>query len=153
MISSVIIGLEEEIETLLERYKNYTLISPLSGIVLDIIADISEIDTNGTFVHISDTSSYVAIIPLQLNVLKFVSPQQEVEFELLGSNSTLHGRILKLGNVVSIIENDQIIIATAIIDAQNEELIPGTMAKCKIICEPVTLLEYLSRAINIVINR
>ena len=59
---------------------------------------------------------------------------------------------MKLSNTVGVIRNDQILIATASVESQNKKLIPGVMVKGKIICEPLTLFEYIYKAINIVIN-
>ena len=69
MISSQITSLEEEIDTLLERSENYTLTSPLSGVVF-------ETSPGDTLVSIGDTSSYTVIIPLKLKNRNYVNPQQ-----------------------------------------------------------------------------
>ena len=59
MISARIDGIKKEIDTLLSRHENYTLTSPLSGIVFDTFS-------GDTLVTIGDTSHYIALIPLKI---------------------------------------------------------------------------------------
>ncbi|MFC1528923.1 HlyD family secretion protein, partial [Candidatus Latescibacterota bacterium] len=156
MISSHITALEHEIETLLDRKENYTITSPITGMVLDTsVMDTAVLDANAreNLVNISDISTYIVIIPMQLRVIEHVFTGQQVEFEIQGIRSPNKGIIARLGNVVRIMRDEQVIIATASLEGNGEPLLPGTVARCSIICEPITLYEYLFRAITAVFNR
>ena len=142
MISTQITSLEEEIDTLLERSENYTLISPLSGVVF-------ETSLGDTLVTIGDTSSYTVIIPLKLKSRNYVNLQQKVKYKIEGINTSFYGEILKLGNVAHILLNgEQVLLAIASLDAQSKDLLIGTMVKCSIVCEPLTPREHLVRSVT-----
>ena len=111
--------------------------------VLDTMSD-------STIVNIADLSAYVAILPLRLQIREFVREQQSVEFEVQGRKKPYHGKIEKLGNVISFHGIDQVVIAKASIETDDNSLLPGTVAMGRIICEPVTLYEYFLRALNII---
>ncbi|MFC1694262.1 HlyD family secretion protein [Candidatus Latescibacterota bacterium] len=143
IISARITSLEEEIDTLLERLEAFILISPLSGMVLDTMSD-------STIVNIADLSAYIAILPLKLQIREFVRDQQSVEFEFQGRKKPYRGKIEKLGNVISFHGSDQVVIAKASIETDDNSLLPGAITMCRIVCEPITLYEYLLRALNII---
>ena len=149
MISTSITGMEREIDSLLGRLKDYTLVSPLSGIVLDTYSD----STLTTLIRIGDLSAYAVLIPLNLKIRNYVSRQQEMEFNIDGIQDTFKGKILKLSNVVQIVNGEQTVIATAIVETSSKDLLPGIMAKCKIVCEPLTLKEYVYRTFNVAFKR
>lgn len=140
MISSIISGLEEEINTLRSRFDEYTILSPLSGIVLSIT-------NSDTLLNIGDISSFAVKIPLKLSNRYHVD-QQEVECTVEGINTPLCGRISQIGNVVQLFNGEQFLLATAGIEPQNSALLPGTFTRCRIVCEPVELREYIIRIIN-----
>jgi len=140
MISSQITSLEKEIDTLLNRLDNYTLTSPLSGVVFETIP-------GDTLVDIGDTSPYTVIIPLKLKSRNYVSLQQKVKYTIEGIHTSFYGEILKLGNVVHILNGEQVLLATASLNAQNKDILNGTMTRCSIVCEPLTPREYLVRSV------
>lgn len=141
MISSQITSLEEEIDTLLERSENYTLTSPLSGVVF-------ETTPGDTLVNIGDTSSYTVIIPLKLKSRNYVNLQQKVKYNIEGINTSLSGNILKLGNVVHILNGEQVLLATASLNAESKNLLNGIITRCSIVCEPLTLREHFVRSVT-----
>ena len=141
MISLQITSLEEEIDTLLERSENYTLTSPLSGVVF-------ETSLGDTLVTIGDTSSYTVIIPLKLKSRNYVNLQQKVKYTIEGINTLFSGKILKLGNVAHILNGEQVLLVTASLDAQSKDLLNGAMTRCSIVCEPLTPREHLVRSVT-----
>ncbi len=143
MISAQIDGLENEINTLLERSEDFTLTSPLSGIVLD--------STSGdTLVVIGDTSAYTVVIPLKLEVRSQVTLDQEVTCTIDGITTPYHGRISHIGNVAHILNGQQVILAKARLELKGNDIITGTFARCAIKCEPVTIRQYIVKSINTV---
>ena len=142
VISSQITSLEKEIDTLLERSENYTLTSPLSGVF--------ETTPGDTLVNIGDISSYAVIIPLKLKNRNYVNLQQKVKYTIEGINNSFYGEILKLGNVVHILNGEQVLLVTASLDAQSKDLLIGTVVKCSIVCEPLTPREHLVRSVTTV---
>ena len=146
MISSGIDALENMIDVVTDRLEDYTLKSPLSGIVLDASFD-------SILVKIGDISRNVVIIPIPLKMKKHISFQQDVEVKMLGSEDSHRARIVKLGNAVQIINGEQYFIATSLLESNGENILAGTISRCSIICEPVTLSEYLTRTIHTLLNR
>ena len=140
MVSSRITSLEEEIDTLLERNEKYTLTSPLSGVVF-------ETTPGDTLVNIGDTSSYIVIIPVKLKSRNLINPVQKVKYTIEGFSDSFYGEILQLGNVVHILNGEQVLLVTASLIVQNQNLSKGTMTRCSIVCEPVTPRETLLRSV------
>ncbi|HUT62477.1 MAG TPA: hypothetical protein VMZ04_00835 [Anaerolineae bacterium] len=52
-----------------------------------------------------------------------------------------------MGNVVHILNGEQVLLATASLNAQNKDILNGTMTRCSIVCEPLTPREYLVRSV------
>ena len=134
-------ALEKNIKALLALVNDYTLTSPISGIVF-------ETSSADTLVDIGDVTEVSVIIPIKLVNRQYINPNQDVECKIIGSNDIFHGKILKLGNIVHVVNGEQVIIVTASIKTENRELLPGTIMQCIIICEPVTSREYLKRLVN-----
>jgi hypothetical protein len=145
MIASQIENLEEEIGVLRVRLDKYVLISPLSGMVFETLP-------GDTLINIGDISSYTVIIPLKLKSSACVGLQQQVKFSIEGSNSAFDGKITKLGNVVHILNGEQVILATAHLDTQSNNILNGSLIRCSIICDQLTLREHIIRSVVTVIK-
>ena len=146
MIFSRIDVLEKRIDVVNDRLEDYTIKSPISGVVLDGSFD-------GILIKIGDISRNVVIIPIPLKMKKHISFQQDVEVKMFGSKKNHHARIVKLGNAVQIMNGEQYFIATSLLESSGENILAGTISRCSIICEPVTLSEYFTRSINTLFNR
>jgi len=146
LIISRISGIERDIAALTERLSRFTITSPFPGTVLDT-------STDGSVVTIGDMSQLCVIMPIKLKNRSYIKKDQPVEFTIEGVGETLHGSIRSLGNVVRITRAEQTLMATAILDGNGHGLLAGTITKCDILLEPVTLLEYCTRTINTVFNR
>ena len=141
LVHSQIAAIETEIASLHERLERYTIISPLSGIALDSLSD-------DIILEIGDTTHFVIDIPLKLNIHDYIHIGQEVKFRFAGLKSTLYGNICKIGNVAQFKRDEQFFLAVAQINDDNTSLLPGTIARCLLVCAPVTPLEYFYKSIS-----
>ncbi len=146
MISSQINAIEKDIDALSKKYKQYTITSPISGTVF-------EISSADTLLIIGDTTSYLVIMPLQVKNRKYINNQQDIKVTVEGLGIPLHGRIVKRGNVVHVLNGNQVFIAIARLSTDNHDLLPGMFTKCSIICEPLRPREYLIRKVKSLFGR
>ena len=146
MISSQINAFEKDIDALSNKYKQYTITSPLSGTVF-------EISSADTLLIIGDTTSYLVMMPLQVKNRKYISSRQDVKVDIEGLDMSLYGRIVKCGNVVHVLRGNQVFIAIARLSTVNSDLLPGMFGKCSVICEPLRPREYLMRQVKSLFGR
>jgi len=146
MISSQINAFEKDIDALSNKYKQYNITSPLSGTVF-------EISSGDTLLIIGDTSSYLVTIPLQVKNRKYISNRQDVKVDIEGLGIPLYGRIVKRGNVVHVLNGNQVFIAIARLSTDNHDLLPGMFGKCSVICEPLRPREYIIRQVKSLFGR
>jgi multidrug efflux pump subunit AcrA (membrane-fusion protein) len=132
-------NIEKEIETLHATYEDYTILSPLSGIVF-------ESTLGDTLVKIGDTTSYAVVIPLEITSIASVYTGQKIEFLVDRLDETFEGEIIRMGNTVHMMNGQQVILVTASLRADNKVLLSGLMVRCSIICEPMTLRKHIRRS-------
>ena len=146
MISTQIANLEHEIDTLLDRLKDYTITCPITGLSFETFSA-------DTLIVIGDVSRYAVKIPINLRIRDHVNQHQKVDFEIQGYNNLFHGSIQKIGNVATILRDEQVFVVTASMETNGQDPLAFTITRCSVICEPITLYEYLFRSINSVFNR
>ncbi|MFC1551936.1 HlyD family secretion protein [Candidatus Latescibacterota bacterium] len=139
LISLGISNLGDELDTLQDIYKDYTITSPISGLVF-------ESTLGDTLVKIGDISSYSVIIPLEINSMDNVYPGQKIEYMIDRVDETFEGEIVRMGNVIHVMNGQQVILVTANLDYSEKVLLNGLMVRLSIICEPMTLREHILRS-------
>ena len=139
MITLGISNLEDEIKSLQHTYEEYTIISPFSGVVF-------ESSLGDTLAEIGDISSYSVIIPLEIKSMENVTPGQKIEYYIDNVKATFEGEIVRIGNVIHILNGQQVILVTANLDYSEKVLLNGLMVRLSIICEPMTLREHVRRS-------
>jgi hypothetical protein len=139
MISQGIDNLEKEIEALLDTYEDYTITSPLSGVIF-------ESTLGDTLVKIGDISSYSVVIPLGINSMGNVHPGQKIEYMIDRVEETFEGTIERMGNVIHLLNGQQVILVNANLEYSDKVLLNGLLVRCSIICEPMTLREHVRRS-------
>ena len=154
MISSQITSLGNMIDTLLEQYNDYTLLSPISGRVLDPVSgNVLDPAIDPPIVKVGDISSYSVIIPIQLKIRKYIELRQKIEIRMADSKISHYAEIIKIGNTVHIMIGDQYVMVIGQLNPNGEDILTGTITRCSVVCDPITLREYFFRKVNTLFNR
>lgn len=145
LFHSRIEALEQEIAILCERMRLFSIISPLAG-------KVSRCYSSDTLLIVSDVSEYVALIPVKLSDCSYVSQAQRVSIGNDGSAIASDGKLLALDNEIHFLNKGQIRMATALLTEPSDDLFSGMVTQCKILCEPVTMREYVLRYLCFIIG-
>jgi hypothetical protein len=146
MIRAEIASIGNWIEALEERRERYTITSPLRGTVFRLAA-------GDTLVALGDDSAYLLTMPVRLRELPRIDRDRPVRVRIRGLNVLLDGRLAGTGNVVGIVQGEQVAAVTAIIRPDSVKLYPGLVADCTIPCKPMSIRERMGRALGAMFAR
>ncbi|MEA3445125.1 MAG: hypothetical protein U9R19_10420 [Bacteroidota bacterium] len=141
LIMAKINSLDQQIQYLENRQLNYSIVSPISGMI-----DYNE--NNSALISISNTKKHIISAPIKVSYRKYIRTTTEMELSISGLDSIFKTRKIKAENSIGIVNNKQVIMLRASIDVNPGLLTPGMIMECKVNCEPITLLEYLKRSVN-----
>lgn len=133
LVSSNITALKDEIAALRSRAATHTIVSPLTGLV-------TRSTTPEVLLTVSDTSRYVAMIPVRLADIARVASIPEAEVTFRGFTTPLHGRIAAMDHQVTAIGLERVVMATAVLDRSRVPLVVGLPLRCDITCPPMTAM-------------
>ena len=133
-----IASLENEIEAIKRRATTYTLTAPISGTIARGVS-------TDTLLTISDTTELLALIPVKTSDYSRVANTPEARITLRGLARPAHGKIIAMDRETQVVQGHTVVIATALLAGNSQDLMPGMLSKCRIACRPVTAREYLKR--------
>ena len=134
-------GYEREIQSYEKLRDQYFIISPISG-----IASFNS-GLNG-LITISDTSEYILKIPVKVNDVQYLDKITGIKFSMPGYSDKLDASFLDIDESVSLLSNEQLVMAKASISGGQLNLIPGMAVQCSVVCDKITLIKYLQRRIK-----
>lgn len=148
LIMAKIKALEDQIDKIKDRLSYFTLISPVSGMVVLN----KGLDNTELLINIVDTSAYAVIIPVELTERSYLKTNDKVEVKLRNSSQKPEGQIINIDNVVQVVDGRQSFFVTAKI-RNHESLVPGIFSEIKIKSSEVTPLEYTKRMLGFIMSR
>jgi hypothetical protein len=149
LIMAKIKALESQIDQIRKRLENFTLVSPLTGM---LVKDISTLSPE-TLVKVADTTSYTMLLPVELYEKQFINKNSRVELKIKGSLRKPQGKIIRIDNSAQILNGKQAIFTGALFENLEIGLTPGAYTEAVIHCPPVTPLEYLGRIAGFIISK
>lgn len=133
---------EREIELHETLKSQYYIVPPIGGIL--------NYNTSGTgILSISDTSSYILKIPVKVMNIQYLQGIEGIKFSVPGYSEMLDASFIDLDETVNLLPDQQMVIAKALISGGKFKLYPGMAVHCKVICDEITLFQYLKRGINL----
>lgn len=136
LIKAKIANLEAQLKQTMARLAYFTFVTPFSGMVLNKHVP----DTGQCVVSVADISQMIGIVPVQL---------KERSYLKIGDNVNCYkwqGQIINMDNSISIIDRKQAFYIT-VLWKYNEKILPGSLHPVKIVCDKISLYEYLTRAL------
>ena len=141
LIRSRINGLENEIDILYDKFSQFILTSPLSGIINRSLS-------RDTLLVISDTTEYLVVIPVELEKIDYIKSGQEVNVKFDHFNTELSGEIFSIDNKVRYNQGNQYFLVFAEITDQVKIPLQDLRVECTIACEKMPPRDHLFRFIN-----
>ena len=133
---------EKEIERLEAQEAQYTITTPVSGIL-------SYNTETGGIVKVSDFTRLLLKIPVAYQHSSYLGSLHSVKFSTPDNKITVNAEFKGFDENISLIQNQQFVIARAITTESTPGIYPGMIVKCRIYCDKVMLLEYLKRNFSV----
>jgi hypothetical protein len=137
-INSQIQSLQKQIDILQKRFKNYTLISQVTGIANPILG-------NDTLLIVSDTSEFVVLIPVKWEERNYLSQNQTIYLKTPDSSVTQDATLVRIDKSIHPLNGGQVFFVTAYFDSPKIDFLSGLMVQCSIQCNPIRPVDYLER--------
>lgn len=135
LAESRIAALKEEISAIRSRAASYTIRAPIEG-------TISSTANGDMLLSIAPPSQYVALIAIRSSDYARVATAPNARVTIAGYSRPVRGRLLALGHDVQDRYGQKVVMATASLESPPDDLLPGSIARCKIECTPLTALDY-----------
>ena len=142
LIKTKIESLEKEIANLQLRKLSYTILSPMSG-------KVSLNNLPEELISICEPNKYILVAPVQVYNRQYLNDSTKITFNLPNFEKPISLSISQINDFVGIINNQQTILTKTIFETKKNSVSQGMIIHCKIICAPVTILEYIKRATKI----
>ena len=134
---------EKEIERLEIQRKQYTITSPVSGILNH------GVDSAGGILRVRDITRLLLKIPVAYQHSSYLDKLHKVTFSTPDNKITVNATFKGFDENVSLIQNQQFVIARAVTTEPTPGIYPGMVVKCRIYCDKVRILEYLKRNFSV----
>jgi multidrug efflux pump subunit AcrA (membrane-fusion protein) len=143
MSEQLIKSYEKEIERLEIQKKQYTIISPISGVLN------YDLDSIGGILKVRDISQLLLKIPVAYQQSIYLDELHKVTFSTPDNKLTVNAEFKGFDENVSQIQGHQFVIAKAVTKESSPGIYPGMVVTCRIYCDKVRILEYLKRNFSV----
>ena len=130
----------KEISRLEEQQSQYTIVTPFGGL-LTYDPDVAM----GGILKVCDKEGLVLKIPVPYQQASYLNRLHAVEFSTPDNKIKLNASFKGFEENISLIQNQQFVIAKAVTAKSADAIYPGMVVRCRIYCDKVSLLEYLKR--------
>ncbi|MBN1339920.1 MAG: hypothetical protein JXA03_11390 [Bacteroidales bacterium] len=133
---------EREIIKLEQQREHYHIISPLAGRV-------TFNNETDMIMKVTDTSGYILVIPVLVRNITYLDDLSEIKFSIPGYKVSVAAEFLGMAGSVNMVSNQQSVLAKALIMERINGVHQGMLVPCKVVCDRITLFEYLKRGFRI----
>ena len=145
LIRSQIASLEKELSVMQKRHNSFTITSPVDGII-------NRKTNSDTLIIVSDNSEYVVMCPVKVNDRKYLKTSTPIEIHSLGNKQNVTAKIYEIDKSVKVVNGLQVFIITASILGETDQLYPSLIVDCYIDTGDLSLLEYIERIWQRMVN-
>lgn len=138
----IISSYDKEITRLETQKAQYTIVTPISG----ILGYNTEI---GGIIKVSDISRLLLKIPVAYQHSSYLNNLYKVTFSTPDNKITVNATFKGVDESVNLIQSQQFVIARAVTTESTPGIYPGMIVQCRIYCDKVRLLEYLKRKFSV----
>jgi hypothetical protein len=135
LVEANIAALKDEINAIHATAASYTIKAPIAGTIASTFS-------GDTLLTITATSPFVALIPIRWNDYWRVANLKSPQVTIVGFSRAVRGRVVALNREVESLYGERVVMATALLDSPPEDLLPGSLVRCRVDCNPLTAVEY-----------
>jgi hypothetical protein len=135
LAESNVAALKNEISAINSRAATFTLRTPINGVVVPTAS-------GDTLLTIASTSACVAMVPIRWIDYPRVSAMKEPRITIAGYPTTVGGKVIAINREMQNFYGQPVVMATAILDSQPGDLLPGSLVRCNVAAAPLTPFEY-----------
>jgi prefoldin subunit 5 len=152
-IKATIESLENQIEQIREFMNEFTITSPINGLIskkqgrdIDAIYE--------TVFRVTDSERYILIVPVDVYNLPFIDIGHKIYFSSALDNKVIESVIINIDNSVQMLNGRQNIYITALLEPGEAvySLYPNMLVDVTIPSDKITIRQYLARLVNEVYN-
>ena len=97
----------------------------------------------------SDTARFMLKIPVKVDNVQFLDKLTGIRFSIPGYKEEIEASFANLDESVSLLSEQQLVMAKAIISGGQVKLYPGMAVQCEVICDRITIFDFLKRNIQL----
>ena len=135
LVETNIAALKDEIRAVTSRASSYTIRAPIAG-------SVSSATSGSGLLTISAESPYVALVAVRGSDYARVAGTPSARVTISGFSRPVRGRVLALNHEVQSRYGQSVVMATAQLDPSPADLLPGSLARCRIDCTPLPIMEF-----------
>lgn len=140
LLDSKIIALTNELESLKKRSKNFVVISPING-------KVNRSFSSDTILSIINLDKIVMNVPLKIAYRNSLKEGNSISFRFKNYRDAFQAQVLSLSNEVKMLNNEQVIVATILINNSSKQLLPGMITQGTIKLGAISIWDYFTNYI------
>jgi len=140
LLESKITALTNEWDALKKRAQNFVVISPINGII-------NRSFSSDTILSVINIDKVVMNVPLKIAYMNTLKEGETVSVKFENSSEDFRGQILSLSNEVKMLNREQVIVATILINNSGKQLLPGMVTQGNIRLGSISIWNYLTNYI------
>jgi len=137
LLESKVTALTKELESLKKRSKNFSVISPINGII-------NRSFSSDTILSIINFDKVVINVPLKIAYRNTLHEGEAIDVKFENYSSAFQGRLLSLSKEVKMLNFEQVIVAAILINNSEKQLLPGMITQGTIRLGKISIWEYLT---------
>lgn len=140
LLESKVIALSRDLETLKKRSKNFVVVSPING-------NVNRSFSPDTILSVINLDKVVMNVPLKTAYRNNLKEGEFINVKFEKYTETFRARVISLSNEVSLLNNEQVIVAAILINNSGKQLLPGMVIPGTIKMGTIKIWDYLTRYI------
>jgi len=140
LLDSKIIALTNELESLKKRSKNFVVISPISG-------KVNRSFSSDTILSIINLDKIVMNVPLKIAYRNSLKEGNSISVRFINYPDAFQAQVLSLSNEVKMLNNEQVIVATILINNSGKLLLPGMITQGTVKLGAISIWDYFTNYI------
>lgn len=135
-LESQISSIKSKLNFLKERETQLLLTSPIAGRIISSFSP-------DTLLNVANTKQVVLHIPVRLAELPEFKEGRKLSISFTGFETSYKGQVISIGREVRMLEGQQVIFLSVLIDNSPEQLMPGMILESRIEIKNIRLLDHI----------
>ncbi len=137
LLESKVIALSKDLETVKKRSKNFSVISPINGIV-------NRSFSSDTILSVVNLDKVVMNVPLKIAYRNSLKEGESISVRFINYPEPFQAKVLSISNEVKMLNSEQVIVAAILINNSGKQLLPGMVTQGNIKLGTIAIGDYLT---------